>query len=448
MKVLAPTPHFENALSKCRPTGDIVIELAYTEKRIAQCVQYRDLIKDKSLLDYKNRQKAAHNALAKINANTLFHQELTHITVRGKSAYKFKDIEQDLVSRLIAKNIHVNYRIRQQNRDSLIKNLVGTLKEGAPYNVFRFDIETFYEKIDREKLLVQLLNDGLCSRLTVSLIFEHFTQLKKQNIHGLPRGLGISATLSEFALHGFDRAIREESEIFFYGRFVDDIVLVTSPDFKKADAVALLDKNIFSGLQIHKKGKKISDLHAPKAVDSKNHVISKHHDFEYLGYQFRVFEKNRPRDSILGISKRHVEIDICSDKVEKISSRLISSFTSYLGGAGDARSFSLLENRVKALTGNFVIHDPVTSISIKTGIYYNYHEKNVRDNCSLIILDALLRGLLFSSTHKLSQRIQSKLDLSKRRKLVGYTFASGFYKRRLHRFTNEELKKLKEVWKK
>nr|WP_255631347.1 antiviral reverse transcriptase Drt3a [Caballeronia sp. dw_19] len=438
---------YQTLYTRASLTGGDVIELAYTEKRLARCITYSDLINDKRLLDRKNRLAAANRTLQGINAGTLFHADLDQITIRGKSAYKCRNIEQMLATRLVSQNIRANYRIRQQNRNVIIKNLISMLKESGPYNIFRFDIESFFENIDRKELKKRLMNDGQCSRQTILLIFQLFDRLDKQSIVGLPRGLGISATLSEYVLHEFDNAIKRENDVFFYARFVDDIVLITSPDLNKSAAINLLDKNIFPGLNIHKKGKKISQHFVPRATDN-NQENLKIHPFEYLGYQFSIFENNHLHDTILGIPKRRIEVDICQEKIDKLTGRVINSFTSYISTSTHSAAFALLENRIKALTGNYIINDPSTNISIKTGIYYNYHEKNITRDCPLKKLDALLRGLLFSKNHALSMKIQSKIDFTKRRKLVGYTFSSGFYKRRLHYFTNKDLKTLKEAWKK
>jgi hypothetical protein len=254
--------------------------------------------------------------------------------------------------------------------------------------------------------------------------------------------------LSEYALHEFDEAIKQEDNIFFYARFVDDIMLITSPDLQKNQVKNLLEKNIFPGLKFHKSGIKTADLFVPKSAEKNDSPSQKLHCFDYLGYQFSIFEMNDPLDTILGLSRRRVDIDISQEKVDKLSARIINSFTSYISSAKKPGAFDLLEKRIKALTGNYIIRDRITGIRIKTGIYYNYVDKNNIKNCPLKKLDALLRGLLFSNNHKLSTKIQAMISLNHRRKLVGYTFTGGFHQRRLHFFANEDLKRMKEAWQK
>lgn len=433
---------------KHKSTGEAVIEFAYTQKRLERCINYSDLINDKTLLNYANRWKAAGCALAGINAGNLFKTNLNEINIRGKSAYKCSNIEQTLATRLVSQNIRANYKIRQQNRNIIIKNLISFLKESGPYQVFRFDIEAFFESINRDELSKRLINDGRCSRQTILLLSQLFEGLGRQGVTGLPRGLSLSSTLSEYALHEFDAAIKQEDNIFFYARFVDDIILITSPELHKTEVIKLLESNIFPGLNLHKSGKKVSHHSVPKSGEKDNKPEQKSHCFDYLGYQFSIFEKNDAVDKILGLSRRRVDIDISQEKIDKLSARIITSFTSYISSASSPDAFDLLENRIKALTGNYIIRDPVTGIRIKTGVYYNYADKNDIRDCPLKKLDALLRGLLFSRHHKLSAKVQTKISLNNRRKLVGYTFSGGFHNRRLHFFSNADLKRMKEAWQK
>lgn len=425
-----------------------MIELAYTQKRLEHCVSYSDLINDKSLLDRTNRWAAAGRTLARINDSTLFNANLCELSIRGKLAYKFSNIEQALAARLVSKNIQVNYEIRQQNRNTIIKNLISFLKESGPYKLFRFDIKNFFESVNRNELFIQFINDGRCSRQTILLVHQLFNRLELQGIAGLPRGLSLSSTLSEYALYKFDAAIRQEDSIFFYARFVDDIILISSPELDKEEAEKLLEKNIFPGLKLHKSGNKMTHFSVPKSTEKDDELGQKSHSFDYLGYQFSIFEKNDSSDTVFGLSRRRVDIDISQEKIDKIISRIINSFTSYLSSSSSPSAFDLLEKRIKALTGNYIIRDPITGIHIKTGIYYNYADKNNIRDCPLKKLDALLRGLLFSRHHKLSTKIQAKISLSNRRKLVGYTFSGGFHRHRLHFFSNEDLKRMKEAWQK
>ncbi|MBB6200813.1 antiviral reverse transcriptase Drt3a [Paraburkholderia fungorum] len=428
-------------------TASAVIEIPYTLSRIERCINYKHIITHKSLLDRENRTRTAKKALRMLNSGSIFSAPLREVFVLGKAAYTFQGVEQEIVSRLISKNIKVNYKIAQQNRHVIIKNLIAMLKESCPFNIYRLDIEKFFESIDRDKLFSKLINEGRCSRLTLLLIYQLFERFDQQGINGLPRGLGISSTFSEYALTNFDAAIRRDRNVFFYARFVDDIVLITSPGLEKGDVVQLIESNISPELKVHKSGKKFASLSVSKAGDTIRST-SPTANFEYLGYTFGVSDHNNPRDLILGFAKRAVKIEICPDKISKLKARTINSFTSFLATQSHPDALGLLSKRLRALTGNYVITDPISKIKIKTGIYFNYSEKNSRKDCPLVALDAMIRGLLFSTRSKLSKRIQSSIHLNDRKKLAGHSFKNGFYSKKIHSFTYEELKNMKKAWKK
>ena len=200
--------------------------------------------------------------------------------------------------------------------------------------------------------------------------------------------------------------------------------------------------NLPSGLEFHKKGKK-SQLDLPKIKNNS----SKNKEFEYLGYHFRVYEsystkKYRQRE------KRKVEIDISPEKTKKIKQRLASSFTNYLSGPKRQVDYLLLKNRIRALSGNYIIKDPIAGIDIKTGIYFNYAHADVAVDSSLKDLDNFFRRLLFSNKNTLAKRISKEISLKERRNLSGYSFTTGFSKIRYHSFSYETLKQIKECWKK
>jgi len=320
------------------------------------------------------------------------------------------------------------------------------MKECLSYNIFRYDIQNFYESIDRKLLLEKIIADGICTWQTILLIERFFYVLDICDIPGLPRGLAISGALAELRLLNFDKNTNHNNDVFFYGRFVDDILAVTSDRLSQKAFDDFVSEMLPEELALHD-GEKRSFISVPAihAAKKKNEPIQRFYDFSYLGYKIKV-SNNSTMDLVLGSSRREVRVDLSDNKITKLQGRLIKSFTSYVASDQKADDFRLLKDRVRAITGNYEIRDPSTKVIIKTGIYYSYIHKNSDDDCALLKLDRFFRGLMFSKDIPLSIRIQKALSLSRRKILIGYSFKSGFNNQRYHSFSYKRFEIIKRVW--
>lgn len=421
-----------------------MIEIPYTQKNLLRCIGYKDILDDKMLLDVNLRITAANDALTKIKNKNIFQSSLRPIFIAGKQGYVFTNLYSELASRLVAKNIKVNYKIKQSNRQTVIGNAVSLLKEGGAYDVYRFDIKNFYENVDRKLILDKLMNDAKCSWQSLRLISELFQYFDILDIQGVPRGLGISSAISELALSEFDEKVKHMPEVFYYGRFVDDILIVTSANVQKEIFEGELSECLFQGLEFHD-GNKRGYIPVPKSKDDPSR--DDFNKFEFLGYEFKIYNRNESSQKCR-FKRRKILIDLSLSKIEKIKTRLINSFCSYIASPKNHDDYYLLKCRIRALTGNYYIADPISGVKIKTGIYYNYVHKNFTHRCALNELDGFLHGLLFSQFHSLSYRISRSLTLHQRRQIAGYSFVSGFIDARFHSFSYRVLKTVKECWRK
>lgn len=75
------------------------------------------------------------------------------------------------------------------------------------HRIYKFDIKSFFERLDTALLLKELWLVPEVPRSALSLLANYFDELRDRNIPGLPRGVQLSAILSEFALKQFDREV-------------------------------------------------------------------------------------------------------------------------------------------------------------------------------------------------------------------------------------------------
>jgi hypothetical protein len=416
-----------------------MIEIPYSKSRLERCFWFKDYYFGKVIANAGREQILAEDTFKRIQADSIFQNPLKHIEINGKPACQFNDIQPELASRLISKNIIRNYRKKQQDRHNIIANLTAFLSEETPYTVHRLDIKSFYESIDRKELIEKLIEDQKVSWKTINLIESLFKSFDFNGIDGLPRGLSISSVLSNTFLDDFDKKISSIEEVFFYARFVDDIVIVSSNNLIEETLLDISNSVIPYCLDFHGSGKK-THIHIKKASTTEQKET-----FEYLGYKFTIHNYKTP--FIGGLrSKRKVDIDISDEKARKIKKRLVKSYVKYLSSSKNRAELLLLQNRIRALSGNYSINDPKTKIKIKTGIYFNYAYKNYFENCNLDKLDAFSRNILFGKKDPLSKRVSKHLSIRERKKLAGYSFKGGFILTRYHAFSYKTLKEIKEGW--
>ncbi|MEE4733353.1 antiviral reverse transcriptase Drt3a [Pseudomonas alliivorans] len=421
-------------------------EQPYTPTNLRRRINFLDKCKSAVLHDSSVRKKIGEDSSLRIANGLAFSSGLKKFCLGKKTGYGFGDISDTVIARLLAKNIRAAYPATQSHRQFLVSNTVSIMKECLAFNVYRYDIKNFYESIDRKLLLDHLIEDGVCTWQTILLIRRLFLILDIHEVSGLPRGLAVSGALSELRLLSFDQAMRHNNDVFFFARFVDDILLITSERCGQHSFDDLVTETLPEELYLHD-GEKRSFLPIPAIHNStkKNAPTHKHFTLSYLGYKIRI-SNNTTRDIVLGAPRRDVLVDISDNKIKKLQDRIIKSFTNYIASKKNTSDFKLLKNRLRAITGNYEIRDPGTKITIKTGIYYSYIHKNTDDDCALIKLDSFFRGLMFSNESPLSLRIQGALTLRERKGLIGYSFSSGFKNRRFHSFSYESFEIIKKVW--
>lgn len=420
-----------------------MIESPYTVRNLVGFIARHHQTK---AADHKAAYEAtAREILTKIDRNSVFEGAINDFTLNNKVIYTYNSVHAAATSKLIIRNLKLNARVKTLGRSEIVSSLISSLADGVPYKVYRFDIVSFYESIDRNKLLSLIRRKSLCSTRTLELLESLFQVFNDSGVKGLPRGLDVSAYLSEIYLAEFDESVKRLSHVSFYARFVDDIVVITnhiidqdiSGDVKSflSDELTLHEDDGSS----YKRGGFVIGA-AESGVP--NVLVSK--KIDYLGYEIKIFnyyaenEKFRP--------KRKIEIDISSHKVAKIKSRISGSFLTYCLSRKTVSDYNLLVRRIKALTGNYEIHSSGTNVKIKTGIYYNYHFKTDLERCSLHSLDAMLKRLLFSKSHPLNSRITKALSLKKRRILSKFSFYNGFYNKIYYSFSYQELKRIRKGW--
>lgn len=420
-------------------------QLSFTPKNLIDCISYKDLIDNKTLLPYPIRLATAECAYKRVKEDLFLSDGLQEISIGSKKGIKFKKIEDKLISKILEKNILRAYRLKKVNRHQIIRDLIVHLKDGSPYNIVRLDIKKFFESIDKDSLLKKMSSDGKLSSHNIKLLLKFKEEITKLGMDGFPRGVSLSSTLAELCLQDIDIYFKKRNDVFYYSRFVDDIIIIHHGiELQKSSLLKIFEEKLPKDLELHTTDKLIYKSVCKASTDAEK---IKNIEFSFLGYNFKVSNKYNDLDLIFSKKNRTLEIDISKQKVDRLKKRVIKSFISFIQSNHTPQDFQLLIERLQVITGNYPIKDPVTGLKIHTGIYYNYQHKNVKKRCSLTELDEFLRKILFSKENNIAKRISKFLTIDQRRKISKLTFTHGFDTVRYHTFNYEKLKKIKECWK-
>lgn len=324
---------------------------------------------------------------------------------------------QDLVLRKLYNNIKRIYGVEQANRNQIVEQMVCLLKEESHQWVIRLDVRHFYESVNRSQLVDRFQEDGRLNYQSIILLKSLFSNPVIAQCEGLPRGLSISSAMSEIYMKYFDLEIRRLNGVFYYARYVDDIVIFCSSEAIQAEVWAyVLDLMSKIGLQ----------LNPSKSYkwDSQRENVK----LTYLGYTF------------LPKGRKDIEVSISEKKANVIKTRITKSFLHF---AKDG-NYDMLKARIKFLTGNFTLYNPSTLLPIKVGIYFNYNM--VSDISALFDLDKYYQRLLHCRTGRVGSILAARLSAEQRTDLARYSFVFGFTHHVNHFFNSATLADIKSCW--
>lgn len=264
-----------------------------------------------------------------------------------------KNPENYFAMKQLQKNMYRLFQVKQSNRYSIISQLKALLKDKFPKSVVRTDIEKFYESIPHEKVYQLIHKNNLLSPLSKKFVRQILSEYQRitGSDTGIPRGIGISAYLAELYLREFDNQIKELPGVTYYARYVDDIVVIFTPQSNEPsrDYRGEVEEIIKSKYLIMNSSKtKVINLMASLAS----------HHIEYLGYE-------------ITFGNGDISLSLTDKKVEKYKLRIDAAIDDYnnLSKVDEKRARSTLVKRIRFLTGNTRLKNNKKNILV--GIYYS-----------------------------------------------------------------------------
>ncbi len=305
-------------------------------------------------------------------------------------------------------------------------------------HIIRRDISSFYETVPISDVRDELIYDTASSSLMRAYIKKFFDEHCSSIASGVPRGIGLSALISELVMRKFDRRIRALPGVFKYYRFSDDIIVFTT-DHPNQVAGELSD--LPGDMTLNQEKCFEVFLSDDKAADPMS--------FEYLGYKFKTAPTSKKEFS------RSVSVAISDRKIKKLKSRILLSFKRFEGDG----NFHLLRDRLKYLATNLKVRrqgntDVKHTPYIHSGIFYNYSlcghyrvrknglEQKNYDCAELKAVDGFYHSLLKKNAKIPGKKIHSAGIAELQR----YSFFKGYDLRLRSRFNSSRVAEIKEAW--
>lgn len=385
------------------------------------------------------------------------------------------DLPNKLIVRKLNDNVKRIYKDEQANRRIIIAQVKILLSETCPFWVIKTDIKSFYESIDRDKIISKFHDDSLLSYQSMYLIKKLFNNPILADLSGVPRGMNISATLSEIHMRKFDKWIRRFDGIYYYARFVDDIIIFSNSLSCSTNLISSLNLKLSllaEGLEINTSKTELYDGRTLNSLEIKTgKPIKKSKPLEYLGYLFKKeSEHNRNQiskrfknleklkytvnnkistfvvesisylefESYQNSNDNTLRVTIAQKKVNKIKTRLVMSLLDFAKN----KNFGLLEKRVKFLTGNYSIRKNDEGNDLRAGIFYNYLQVN--EMKVFYELNLFFKKLVFCSNASFGSKIS--LTPSQKESLRKYCFVAGFEMKVYNKFTYKEIREIINCW--
>ncbi|WP_083316716.1 antiviral reverse transcriptase Drt3a [Prevotella sp. HMSC077E09] len=407
-------------------------------------------LEEKSYVERVIKEEVLHNI---IQRNYSVHVERKYHNDSGKYIYVTgKDRDSFFACKMINDELQKTYKIKQPDRNVILKNLKLLLLDHVDKMIVRGDIKSFFESIPYNELLETLEKDGIVSRRTIKIMKRMFYELNHNEdfeyIGGVPRGISFSPSLAGIYLRRIDEQISRLDGVYLYQRYVDDVIIIASPTQAYPSAKILFSKveDIFreGKLFLHPEGDSKKYMAQDIRYDTPQKIV-----FDYLGYNIT-----------LNTSKLKVTFRLTADRMEKYAVQIgkvidyYMHLATYNPRSKEKNSRIVIRHRqplyrfkklLAYLTCNYTLGG--TKSNILSGIYFKH--SMLTDTSQLKQLDQELYRE-FEAKIKQSMFNGKFIDaefVNKLRKKLhdDYSFEKGFAERRMSHLTSAEFRMIKHI---
>lgn len=374
----------------------------------------------------------------------------------GKPLYVTKkDRDSFFACKMINDELQRIYKIKQPDRNVILKNVKLLLEDNIDKILVRGDIKSFFESIPRDKLLSKICNSGFVSHRSIKLMKRMFYELSEKFDlkKGVPRGISFSSSLADIYLREIDLKVNQLDGVYFYQRYVDDIIIIASATEATPTAEMLFNKvkHIFEEYKLELHSEEDGGKFMAKDL---NYSQSENIYFDYLGYNISMDTKiadvhYKLKDTTIGkYIKKIDKVFEYYQKTARINPRKKYKEATPLKAKSQKKvclhhrqPLYRLYKLLGYLTCNYYLGGAKSNIL--SGIYFKH--SMLTENGQLKDLDKKLYQCL--DKHFKDIRSDKDFGLEKIQTIIykKYSFEKGFTERRMCHLTSADLKMIKHV---
>jgi hypothetical protein len=386
---------------------------SYSNSELSRCLRGEDFRK------FKLKKATLAAGLATISDDFYTSRcgikDIRKVEVGGRSIFHLATLYDSLCLRRTDKILRHGLRTNLLHRNQEIRQLLNILRTEKAPRILRTDISSFFESVPLKEIISELEAEGLRHNSVLLHLQNLHSYLVSNFGHtGLPRGLGISSTLSDYVMKRVDQHMMNCDGVIYYSRYVDDICVVhhATPHVILAE----LRSQLRYGLALNTaKTRQWPDVTHPR--------------MDYLGYDIDLSDP-----SIVRIAKR---------KIEKAKLRIALSLKAFLAD----RDFPLLRARLCFLANSTRMKISGRKQHVFVGFRYTYlhcDEKNLLHQ--LGELDRFMQGLLRSKRYSLTAALHALLTQPQLVEISTISFVKGYTLKLTTKTGRKRIAKIVAAW--
>lgn len=296
---------------------------------------------------------------------------------------------EDILCQYLKKQLDLTFHVKYSSRTRIINllfNVLPVVKDMNDFVIVRADFKSFFDSVLVQYVYDNYIKDSLLKRNEKELLETYAKEFKY-----CYAGLCLSNGMTEIVCRDFDERIRAKLSqygMFFYERYVDDILLIMNKFISKDKLLELMNstvQEVFGNCPV-----KLATAPGKFSYISKRNMSEESSEtLSFLGYEFEI--KNIKIGNKKRITFRYGITEKKRKKYRGIIERAIIQYSK-------DNNIELLRQRIKIFSARVVIGSTIGSNTFNwftKGVVANYNELQHHMNALMPATERFLRETYF-----------------------------------------------------